>query len=88
MRLTLTGSFKRSLKRLSSDNLEDTLAALKLFQVTPDHPALNFEKLRNTAGYFTIRSNYSIRVLLRRTAADEYDVVAVGNHDYIYARLL
>jgi hypothetical protein len=84
--LTPTGAFRRSLKRLSASDVEDTLSALKRFQANLDDRSLNFEKVRNAQGYFTIRSNLSIRILLKRTAPERYDIVIVGNHDYVYER--
>ncbi|MDB5579161.1 MAG: hypothetical protein JWR80_4337 [Bradyrhizobium sp.] len=84
MRVTPTGAFLRSLERLSIANAEDTAAALELFVANPQAKSLNFERVRSRKGYFTIRSNYSIRILLRQTGTQEFEAVAVGNHDYIY----
>lgn len=84
MRVTFTGLFEKRLKRLSQSDAEDTIHAIETFIDMPNAKSLNFEKLRNRPGYFTIRSNYKIRVLLRQTAVDAFDVVAVGNHDYVY----
>lgn len=86
MRVTPTGSFLRSLKRLSKADADDTIAALERFVVDPHAKSLNFERVKSKKGYFTIRSNYSIRILLRETAPQTFDVVIVGNHDYIYER--
>jgi hypothetical protein len=84
MQVTPTGAFLRSFKKLSTANAEDTTAALKLFLANPQAKSLNFERVRTRKGYFTIRSNYSIRILLRQSGPQSFDVVAVGNHDYIY----
>lgn len=84
MQVTLTRPFERALKKLSSANAEDTVAALELFIANPQAKSLNFERVRSRKGYFTIRANFSTRVLLRQTGIQEYDAVAVGNHDYIY----
>jgi hypothetical protein len=84
MQVTFTGLFKKRLKRLSQSDAEDTIQAIGTFIDTPNAKSLNFEKLRNRQGYFTIRSNYKVRILLRQTAADAFDVVAVGSHDYVY----
>lgn len=86
MRVTPTGAFLRSLKRLSKSDAEDTTSALEVFLATPHAKSLNFERVKSRKGYFTIRSNYSIRILLRETAPQEFEIVAVGNHDYIYER--
>jgi hypothetical protein len=85
MRVTPTGAFLRNLKKLSKSDANDTITALELF--TADHKAktLNFEPVKSRRGYYTIRSNYSVRVLLRQNGEAEFDVVAVGNHDFVYA---
>lgn len=85
MQVTPTGPFLRSLKRLSKADAEDTILALELFLSNPKAKPLNFERVKNRRGYFTIRSNYSVRILLRETDRSQFDVVAVGNHDYIYS---
>jgi hypothetical protein len=86
MQVTPTGAFLRSLKRLSKSDAEDTASASELFVVTPDAKSLNFERVKSRKGYFTIRSNYSFRILLIQTAPQAFEIGAVGNHDYIYER--
>jgi len=85
MRITPSGAFRRDLRRLDRSVAEDVIQALELFCSDHKAKALNFETVRSRKGYFTIRANYSVRILLRLTAPSEFDVVAVGNHDYIYA---
>jgi hypothetical protein len=84
MRLTPTGNFRRNLKRLSSDDAEDVIAALERFMTAPDAKSLNFERVKSRKNYDTIRANYAVRILLKQTDAQAFDIVAVGNHDYIY----
>ena len=84
MQVTPTGKFRRSLKRLSASDAEDTIAALELFMREPHAKPLNFEKVRSRKGYHTIRANYAIRILLREVGPQQFEIVAVGNHDYIY----
>jgi len=84
MQVTLTRPFQRMLRNLSSSNAEDVVAALELFVADYQAKPLNFERVRSRKGYFTIRANFSTRILLRQTGTLAYDVVAVGNHDYIY----
>lgn len=86
MQVTPTGAFLRALKRLSKADAEDTASALELFLLNPSAKRLNFERVKSRKGYFTIRSNYSVRILLKETKPQEFEIVAVGNHDYIYAR--
>lgn len=84
MQVTPTGAFLRSLRNLSSRDAEDTAAALVMFVKNPKAKSLNFEKVKSRKGYFTIRSNYSVRILLRYAGPEHFQAVAVGNHDYIY----
>ena len=84
MRVTPVGAFSRSLKKLSTKDRDDAISALQSFVVNPHAKSLNFEKVRTRKGYFTIRANYSIRILLRYIEREHYEAVAVGNHDYIY----
>jgi hypothetical protein len=84
MQVTPTGAFLRSHKKLSVSDAEDTTSALELFLTNPQAKSLNFEKVKSRKGYFTIRANFSTRVLLREITSQHYEVAAVGNHDYIY----
>lgn len=86
MQVTPTGAFLRSLKRLSKTDAEDCISAIALFIEQPQAKSLNFERVKSRLGYFTIRANYSVRILLKATAPDCYDIVVVGNHDYVYVR--
>lgn len=83
--VTVTGPFKRDLKRLAKQDGESVITALQTFIETPDAKDLNFEAVVSRAGYFSIRATYKVRVLLKRVGGDCYDAVAVGNHDYVYA---
>jgi hypothetical protein len=85
MKVTPTKAFVRDLKRLSSLDAEAAISALQMFVDTPSLPRLNFEKVKHRSGYFTIRASYSVRILMSETAPKEFDAVAIGNHDYIYA---
>jgi hypothetical protein len=84
MQVTPTGAFLRCLRNLSSRDAEDTAAALVMFVKNSKAKSLNFEKVKSRKGYFTIRSNYSVRILLRYAGPEHFEAVAVGNHDYIY----
>lgn len=77
-------SFTKNLKRLSKQDADLVIKAIKLFMTDPYAHSLNFEKVTSRSGYFTIRTSYSIRVLLEFEGSDTYAAVAVGNHDYIY----
>ena len=43
-----------------------------------------FRAGKSRKGYHTIRANYAIRILLRDNGPQSFEIVAVGNHDYIY----
>jgi hypothetical protein len=84
VQVTPTGAFLRSRKKLSVSDAEDTASALELFLADPQAKSLNFEKVKSRKGYFTIRANFSTRLLPREVTSQHYEVAAVGNHDYIY----
>jgi hypothetical protein len=84
MKLEVTRRFEKDLKRLSKSDAEQAIEAIEIFVIEPTTRVLNFEKVRNRAGYFTIRANFKIRILLRQIGVDEYEAAAIGNHDYIY----
>jgi hypothetical protein len=85
VQITPTGKFRRNLKRLSASDADDVIVALELFLLSPNAKPLNFERVRSRKDYHTIRANYPIRILLREIGPQHFEVVAVGNHDYIYA---
>lgn len=82
--VTPTQAFLKGLTRLSSENKEAAIIALALFLSAPATRALKFERVRSRKGYWTIRSTYSDRILLRETNPGHYEAVAVGNHDFVY----
>lgn len=83
--VSVTGPFKRDLKRLAKPDAECVIAALQTFMNNPSAKELNFECVISRVGYFSIRATYKVRILLKKQGADCYEIVAVGNHDYIYA---
>lgn len=85
MLVKTTKPFLRDLKKLSQSDIDAVIDAMKLFMSDAQTKSLNFEKVNSRSGYFTIRGSYSIRVLLLQQGKNEFDAVAVGNHDYIYA---
>lgn len=85
MELVFSKRFLKSLGRLTDDQAAATKAALKQFMDDNHHPGLNFEKVKSTH-YCTIRVNQGDRVALRRSGPQQYEVVDVGSHDYIYRR--
>lgn len=84
MKLEVSRRFEKDLKRLSKSDAQQAIEAIETFAIDPTTRALNFEKVRNRAGYFTIRANFKVRILLRQIGVDEYEAVVIGNHDYIY----
>ncbi|MFG1205566.1 hypothetical protein [Xanthobacter flavus] len=84
MQVTPTRAFLRDLKNISRQDADAVADALEMFMQDPKAKPLNFEPVKSRRGYFTIRASYKTRVLLLQQADDAFDVVAVGNHDYIY----
>lgn len=82
--VTPTKAFLKGLGRLSFEGQSAAIEALERFAADPRVKALNFEPVRNHKGYWTIRSTYADRILLRETQPGTYEAVAAGNHDYIY----
>ena len=61
--------------------------AVKKFLENPKAPGLNFEAIKNSPGYFTIRVNRNFRILLRAEEDDQgpyYLLVNVAAHDDTY----
>jgi hypothetical protein len=84
-KVTPTGAFRRDLKRLGKGARQnDAIAAIELFVENPHSASLNFEPIRSQKGYYSIRTNYHDRLILRMLRPSEYEAVAVGNHDYLY----
>lgn len=84
MKVNLTRSFERDLRRISAQDRTSVIEAIGKFVRSPSSKGLNFETVRSRRGYHSIRATLSVRILLLETGKQEYDVVAVGNHDYIY----
>jgi len=85
MKVTPSGPFQRDLKKLSRQDATDVINAIARFMTSPNHPALNFEQVKSRKGYFSIRANLRVRVLLKREETESFVAVAVGSHDYVYA---
>jgi len=59
--------------------------ALVRFQADIHHPGLNFEKVTHR-DYCTIRATVGLRIALRSSGPDTFDVIDIGGHDEIYRR--
>ena len=86
LEVTITPAFSRDLKRLKNKTTQQAVSeALQELVRDGKTPRLNFEAVRSKSGYFTIRADYSTRILLREAIRNvSYEAVAVGNHDYVY----
>jgi hypothetical protein len=86
VRVVVTKAFLRDLKRLGkgSSRQDDAITSIEQFMKNPGLPKLNFESVKSRKGYHSIRSSHHDRILLRIVKPDEYEAVAIGNHDYIY----
>lgn len=60
-------------------------SALQRFQADIHHPGLNFEKVTHRT-YCTIRVTLGLRIALRESGPDAFDVIDIGGHDEIYRR--
>jgi hypothetical protein len=78
--------FEKALKKLDKQSTQHAIEALTNFVSDPKHPGLNFEKVQGKPGQFTIRTNGGNRICLSRTGRQQYVVVDVGTHDYIYKK--
>ena len=58
--------------------------AVERFQIAPQSPGLNFEKLRGSDCH-SIRVTRGVRIILRQDGPDAFVLVNVGSHD-IYRR--
>jgi hypothetical protein len=53
----------------------------------PGRPGLNLEPIMGQPGYFSVRVNRAVRILLRRDEDDKgaiFTAVNVGSHDRVY----
>jgi len=80
----ITNAFRRDLKGLSEEDKGAVIKALKAFIGDPRSHGLNFEKVTGQKGYATIRATLGVRILMRQITKSRFDVVAIGNHDFIY----
>lgn len=85
MRVTITPSFEKAVKKLPPDRIKKVASTLKKFLVEPRLPSLDFRALKGTSDYFIIDSTGGDRIILRRLADDHYESVDCGTHD-IYRR--
>jgi len=76
--------FEKGLKRLPDTAARHAAAALKKFMENPQHPSLNFEKVKHSKNKLTIRFGKGPRIVLNKIDADTYEIVDIGTHDYIY----
>lgn len=76
--------FLRDLKNLSSRDREQAIDAVKRFADGERSKALNFERIVNGDGQYTIRANQAVRIRLQKINDRSFVAQAVGNHDYIY----
>jgi hypothetical protein len=77
-----TPRFTEALRSLDSKKAKAARVALKKFLATPFLRGLNFERLGGTENY-TIRADRGFRICMRKVSSCTYELVDVGNHDYI-----
>jgi plasmid maintenance system killer protein len=78
----LTPKFVKALQKLGHKQMERAKKSLLQFQANPRHPSLHFEKLSGSP-YCTIRVDMNHRIVVRDEGDDRYEMVDIGNHDYV-----
>jgi hypothetical protein len=85
VRVIPTNAYIRDLKRLANaDRQKSAKDAVVLCQQNHKDQRLRFEALKHRSGFFSIRSTYNDRILLKKVEDGIYEAVAIGNHDFIY----
>jgi len=83
-KLRLTLAFEKDYARLDDAVKRRVDAAITRFFESPKHPGLQLERRRGMPDYWTIRASKNHRIVLRRLSeADTYELVCVGDHDYV-----
>jgi hypothetical protein len=80
---TTTPKFNKAFASLDEKKQRRTAKSLRQLDVNPRHPSLHLGKLEGTF-YCTIRVELNFRVALRDLGEGQYELVDIGNHDYIY----
>lgn len=87
IRLKPSARFRKSRAKLGEPLASRIDRALQKFFTHPESPGLNFEAVKNRAGFFTIRVDRNFRILLKAEKDEDgpYFLVAdVGNHQQTY----
>jgi mRNA-degrading endonuclease RelE of RelBE toxin-antitoxin system len=80
--------FIKSRAKLGEPIATRTDKALRKFHESPERPGLNFEAVKNLAGFFTIRVNRSFRIMLEQREDEDgpyFLIVDVASHDDTYS---
>jgi Txe/YoeB family toxin of Txe-Axe toxin-antitoxin module len=82
-RLKLSPRFKKDFRKYQ--NLRSAIIkSLKLLMVQADRTSINLEPLEGRPGYWSIRVNYHIRILLRALEDEDgpyFLATDIGNHE-------
>ena len=81
-----SASFLKAVIALTSNEQGQVNKAVYQFQVSPDHPSLNFEKLTGCKDdkLCSIRANRDVRIILAATRKDQFVLLHVGHHEAAY----
>jgi mRNA-degrading endonuclease RelE of RelBE toxin-antitoxin system len=85
LKLEISERFKRSFSKLSPHRQAAAKDSLKKLMQVPRPNSLNFERVRNQPGFYTIRANAGDRIVLKDIDGG-FLVADVGTHD-IYRRM-
>ncbi|MBF0446225.1 MAG: hypothetical protein HQL68_11610 [Magnetococcales bacterium] len=78
--------FEKSFKKLSRMHKDRTRKALKAFITNPSSTGLNFEKVVNRPGLYSIRADLKCRIFLRKITDGIFTIVNVGGHNLYQKR--
>ena len=88
MRIELSSSFKKSIKKIASRKPElaiITLEKILLFSVEPYSPSLKFHKLKGKlVGLWSFSVENDLRILVDLIKDDIALLVIIGTHDEVY----
>lgn len=82
-----TRKFDRQFGSLDKNSNKQAVKAIKLFMKNPNHPSLRFKKIQGASGFYEIRVNMSIRIIIEVTLEGEdhiYTLYIIGTHDEVF----
>lgn len=87
MRIHVGKRAQSAIKRLPPDRAKAAVESMKKFMETPSLPSLDFRTVKGLDDHFIINAKHGDRLILKKVEEDLYELVDVGPHDNVYARL-